>query len=93
MSKLSLKDLESVIETQVLYASLCIGAQHQVPDEPLTQAFHLAQSTLASLEEQYQKRTNVEKTQRMMKRVEARLGFKDEQESSNNADSSSGVQG
>ena len=76
--KLSLKDLESVIETQTLYASLCIGAQGQVPDEALQQAFHLATQTLTSLEEQYRKRTNAEKTERMMKRCEARLGFKDE---------------
>ena len=87
--KLSLKDLESVIETQTLYASLCIGAQGQVPDAALQQAFHLATSTLASLEEQFRKRTNAEKTQRMIKRCESRLGFEHDQD---NNPSGSGLQ-
>lgn len=89
--KLSLKDLESVIETQLLYGSLCIGAQGQVPDDALQQAFHLATETLTSLEEQYKKRTNAAKTERMMKRCETRLGFKNE-ENTIDAESSSSIQ-
>lgn len=52
--KLSLRDLESVIQAQFLYASLCLSAEGQVPDEPRSQAFHITRETYLNLITQFQ---------------------------------------